>query len=90
MSSTVLLYATPPRAPENDRADAASVRGVILAFGELPIAAVPARADGASAGVLAAMATGLPVVVGDSAELDDALGTVALRLPISRADATHG
>jgi hypothetical protein len=87
MSSTVLLDATPPRAPENDRADAASVRGVILAFGELPIAAGPARADGASPGVFAARAAGLPAVVGDSAELDDVLGTVALRLLISRDDA---
>ncbi len=50
------------------------------------IAAVPSLAGDASAPALAAMAAGLPVVAGDSVELDDVLGTVAMRLPTARAD----
>ena len=50
------------------------------------IAAVPSLAGDASVPALAAMAAGLPVIGGDSAELDDVLGTVAMRLPIARAD----
>ena len=41
MSSTVLLDATPLRVPENDRADAAWVRGLLTALGALAIGERP-------------------------------------------------
>jgi glycosyltransferase involved in cell wall biosynthesis len=81
------------------RAGALGVLGRVTVMGQLApadlnalrtratLAAVPSRADGVSAAALAAMAAGLPVVAGESPELDDVLGAAAMRLPITSADA---
>ncbi len=55
--------------------------------GRASIAAVPSRAGGADATVLAAMSAGLPIIAGDGVDLDETLASAAMRVPVGRADA---